>query len=270
MPLDKIYGYKSVYEECKKLKINVEKPKRFNQELIKKIKTINPDYIFSVYYRAIFPQSLLSLFPGKCINIHPGPLPNYRGPTPTAWAILNGEKNHGITIHEMDQGIDTGSILVQKKYAIKNDETGYELYTRTMDIGFELLKDNFRKIISGKLKSKKQTGSGSYFGKMNPTHNISWQDTVQRIYSMIRVHSKPYNPAQTSMFNHYFLINKAKIVNKPRYKMQGAGKIIGKYPNGKLLVSCADGCLLLEDFEAVPKLSKQHKDIYYKIGNNFN
>ena len=140
-------------------------PPRITKSLIDRVRDINPDYIFSIYYRQILPKSLLSSAKISCINIHPSLLPQYRGPVPTAWTIENGEKEFGITIHLMDEGIDTGDILVQKKYPIIENETGFELYTRGMKLGYELLVENFNKIVNEKIPAIPQVGIGSYFGK---------------------------------------------------------------------------------------------------------
>ena len=158
LPLDKTYGYESVLETFSDYKFDVLNPSRITTEIVKKISDINPDVIFSIYYRKILPKSILNLPKLGCINIHPGLLPKYRGPIPTAWSIENGEKNFGITIHLMDEGIDTGPIYVQELYPIKKNETGFELYTRAMKIGAKLLADNFNDIVKDKIPSKPQKG----------------------------------------------------------------------------------------------------------------
>ena len=124
LPLDKTYGYESVIEKFSNGETEVLNPKSVNINIINKVKSINPDIIFSIYYRKILPKSLLKIPRLGCINIHPSLLPKYRGPIPTAWAIENGESEFGITIHYMDEGIDTGDILVQKEYQILENETG--------------------------------------------------------------------------------------------------------------------------------------------------
>ncbi len=270
LTLDKTYGYESVIENFSQTHIEVESPPRITKSLIDKVRDINPDYIFSVYYRQILPKSLLSSAKFSSINIHPSLLPKYRGPVPTAWAIENGEKHFGITIHLMDEGIDTGDILVQEKYPILDNETGFELYTRGMKLGYELLVKNFKKIINEEIKAKPQEGVGTYFGKKRGKHTISWQQSAEKINNKIRSHSKPYNPAETALFNRYIFINKAKVIYSDKYPAQGCGKIVDIIDENKLIISCASGCLMLEDFSIVPKLSKEEEKIYFKIGNKLN
>jgi len=267
--MDKTYGYKSVLEEATKRGLKVVNPKRITESLISEIIGINPDVIFSVYYRKIFPKRIIGIPKLGCINIHPGLLPEYRGTVPTAWAITNGETSFGITIHYMDQGIDTGDVLVQETYNILNDETGFDLYTRGMLLGAEMLRKHFSKIINKEITPYKQSGLGSYYGKKNGKFTIDWQNKAEFIRNMIRVHAKPYNPAEALLLNRYVLINKASIIRDDKYILQGAGKIVDILEGNKLLVSCVDGFLRLDDYEIVPQLNKIEEEVYLRIGNKF-
>ena len=266
LSLDKTYGYKSVIEEFSDTGIEIVNPPRVDENLVKKIKSISPDVIFSIYYRKILPKTLIEIPKLGCINIHPSLLPKYRGPIPTAWAIERGEDFFGVTIHYMDEGIDTGDILVQNKYSIGKTETGYELYSRAMKIGAQLLKENFEKIITKKLQSTPQKGKSSYFGKKKGKYAIDWKDSAININNKIRVHSSPYNQAETLLFNRTVLINKATIIEDERYTSQGCGIIVDIIDN-KLLISCAEDCLLIDEFIIAPELNQEEKQIYIKIGN---
>ena len=269
LPLDQTYGYESVLDFSKKSKLNVINPLQVTSSLVDQIKGINPDIILSLYYRKILPKSIIELPRLGCINIHPSLLPEYRGPVPTAWAIEKGEKNFGITIHKMDNGIDTGDILIQKKYRIFHNETGFELYTRAMKLGAKLFNDNFLKIIDGKIKPKPQNGIGSYYGKKNGRYTIDWKKSVEEIKNMIRVHAPPYNPADTILFNRYVLVNRSREYFIKGYVAQTPGKIIKVLEDERLVVSCSDGLLLLEDYKIIPSLNKKDKVIYLKEGNSF-
>lgn len=267
LPLDETYGYESVIKNFSTSDIEVLSPPKITKSLIDKIRDIRPDYIFSIYYRQILPKSLLSIAKFASINIHPSLLPHYRGPVPTAWTIENGEKYFGITIHLMDEGIDTGDILVQEKYPIIENETGFALYTRGMKLGFELLKNNFSKLINNKITPKPQMGIGSYYGKKSGKYTINWQESAEKINNKIRVHSIPYNPAESCLFNRYIFINKATPSYDKNYISQGCGKIVDIIDDDKLVISCADGCLILDDYKVIPELDEKEKLIYFRVGN---
>lgn len=269
LPLDKTYGYSSVSETCSKLGIDCEKPSRVTDRVVQKIIEIKPDMIFSVYYRKILPMKILNIPQLGCVNIHPSILPYYRGPVPTAWAILKGEKEFGMTIHQMDKEIDAGHIFVQKKYKIKDDETGFELYNRGMQLGAKLLEEFFFNLVNGSIQPKPQKGIGSYYGKRKGISRIDWQQDTETIRNLIRVHARPYNPAETKLLNRYVIINKASRIVLDKYKCQGPGVIVGITDDKKIIVSCADGLLRLDEYEIFPTLLDNEIDIYLHVGNKF-
>lgn len=269
LPLDQTYGYQSVMTFCEERKIDVINPKSVTKEVVERIADISPDLILSIYYRKIFPPSLIELPRLGCINIHPSALPYYRGPVPTAWAIEKGEEEFGITIHYMDQGIDTGDILVQEMHDIGANETGFELYTRAMGLGFKLLEKAFDDIINENVVATPQVGAGSYYGKKNGRYTIDWKKSVREIKNLIRVHAKPFNPAETILFNRYLLINKSIEYEMQKFPLQGGGRIVKIIDNDQLVVSCSDGFLLLQEYEFAPALTKKEKVLYLKEGNSF-
>ncbi len=262
-------GQESIIDVAKNLKIPISSPKTISKRTIEEVKSFNPDLILSAYYRKIFPESLIKLPKLGVINIHPSYLPFYRGPVPTAWAILNAEKKFGITIHKVDKGIDTGDILIQKKYPIYDDESGFELYMRAMDLGAKLFIENFSKILNNKVKPKKQKSGGSYFGKLKTRVFIDWKDSAQNIKNQVRVRSKPYNTMETILENKYFFINKVSIVNNQNFSIQIPGKILKVYKDETFLVSCSNGIIHVKEYDVYPQFEGIEKQIYLKSGRRF-
>jgi methionyl-tRNA formyltransferase len=262
-------GQESVINVANDLGISISSPNKISSKVLDEIKKINPDIIISAYYRKIFPKELLNLSRLGVINIHPSLLPYYRGPVPTAWAILNNEKEFGITIHQVDSGIDTGDILVQKKYEIHDQETGHELYLRAMDLGAKLLIENFDNIINQKIKPKKQPLGGSYFGKLKTRVLIDWKDKASFIKNQVRVRAMPYNPIETILENKYFFINKVSLVKKNVYPIQVPGKILKVYDDETFDVSCSNGALHIEEYNVFPPFTGVEKEIYLSEGRTF-
>tara|TARA_B110000003_G_C16632016_1_gene527033 strand:+ start:1235 stop:2176 length:942 start_codon:yes stop_codon:yes gene_type:complete len=262
-------GQESIINVANDLNISISSPSKITPDVISEISKLDPDLIISAYYRKIFPKELLTVSKLGIINIHPSLLPFYRGPVPTAWAILNGEKDFGISIHKVDEGIDTGDILVQEKYSIDDDETGHELYLRAMDLGADLFIDNFEDIISNNIKAKKQPVGGSYYGKLKTRVLINWKDSAKFIKNQVRIRSKPYNPIETILENKYFFINKVFINQDNSFPIQVPGKILKVYDDESLLVSCSDGTILIKDYSVYPPFSIIEKEIYLKEGRSF-
>lgn len=262
---DEAFGYTSLSAAANDLGVPAVNPDRVT-EIVPRIESIQPDVIFSVYYRKILPASLLEIPRLYCVNIHPSLLPRYRGPTPTAWALLNGETSFGITIHVMDEHIDTGPILAQREHSIDADETGFELHTRAMELGARLLQDSLQGILDAEIEPREQAGPASYYGKLKQPYQIDWQDSAQRIRNAVRVYAAPYSRAETAVAGHRLLINRATLVEDSRYLLQGPGRIVDIVEGDTPIVSAADGFLRLEEYEVVPALDRAKRLELLKIG----
>ncbi len=227
LPLDKKYGYASVKELALKKKIPLYEPEKINKEFIQIIKNYNPDLILSIYYRKIFPPDLLKIPRLGCVNIHPGLLPYYRGPIPTFWALINGEKEFGVTLHYMDKGIDTGDIIAQTKIRIYDKDTGFTLNNKAMKAGTALFTRYLEKIINRSAKTKKQKkNEWSYFGKFSESLAIiNWRKENRDIFNQVRASTKPFSGCLTSVLDKKIIIWKVKVLNK-KFKVIAPGKIL--------------------------------------------
>lgn len=269
LPLDKTYGYQSVVDICRDNNIDFISSTSIPPRAEETIRDVGPDLIMSVYYRRIIPESIFSLARRGAFNIHPSLLPYYRGPVPTMWAIENGEKEFGITIHKIDKGIDTGSIAYQEKYPILDDDTGYSLYVRAMELGASMLARNFTNLINGQVELRRQQGIGSYYGKYKGKGIINWAQPAERIRDFIRARAKPFNPAQSPLLNSYVFVNRASAIRSEDYPAQPPGRILEVQQDGAIIVSCAEGCLRLDDYAIYPTLDKSAREIYLRKGVMF-
>ena len=140
-------------------KIKVYQPikVRNNPEFIEEIKKMSPDLICVVAYGKILPKELLEIPKYGCINVHGSLLPKYRGAAPIQWAVLNGDKKTGITTMYMDEGMDTGDMLLKEEVTINDDETTGELWEKLSKIGAKLLVETIKNIENGTIKRIKQT-----------------------------------------------------------------------------------------------------------------
>lgn len=265
---DESLGYESLLARARTLNLEVFDAIR-DDDPLRTLPSIEPDILFSVYYRRLVPPEVLSIPPLGCVNIHPGLLPNYRGATPTAWAMLNGETTFGITIHYMDETFDTGDILVQKVHDIGPHETGYELRGRAMNFGTELLKRNFHGIVNRTLTPIKQEGPGSYFGKLETSYRINWENRASRIRDAIRVYSSPYSRARTSLHDKSILVNHVEVLDDgARYTAQGPGEIVDVLEKDVLVVAAGDGFLVMDDYETLSPMTDTEREHLLGKGNH--
>ena len=129
---------------------------RNNDSFIDEMKNLNPDVICVVAYGKILPKEILEIPKLGCINVHGSLLPKYRGAAPIQWAVINGEKQTGITTMYMDIGMDTGDMILKEVVDIGEDETTGELWDRLSKIGGKLLVNTLKLIESGNAPREKQ------------------------------------------------------------------------------------------------------------------
>ena len=141
-----------VKEEALKKGISVYQPVKVRDpEFVRVIKELAPDVIVVVAFGQIIPQSILDVPPYGCINIHASLLPKYRGAAPIQWAVIDGQKESGVTTMQMDAGLDTGAILEQEKILLAEDETGGSLFEKLSLLGSRLILSTLKKLEEGSL-----------------------------------------------------------------------------------------------------------------------
>ena len=157
---NKFYSFKHL---LKNEKIPVVSAVDVNSRLfIRKIAKINPDLIISVFFNQILSPEIIKLSKKGAINIHPAYLPNYKGVSPVFWALANSEKFSGVSVHYINEDIDTGGIIYRKKIPISKNDGEDSLYLRTAREGVVLLTKAINDISKGRVKTVNNT-RGTYF-----------------------------------------------------------------------------------------------------------
>ena len=137
-----------------------------DEEFVKTLRAYNPDVMVVVAFGQIIPLSILKMPKFGCVNIHGSLLPKYRGAAPIQWAVHDGEKETGITTILMDEGIDTGDILLKKTIKIDTDETSGSLFDKLMALGAETILETLDELEKGSLTPIKQGESPTAYAKM--------------------------------------------------------------------------------------------------------
>ncbi len=260
------------YATSKNLLILQPEKVRNNSEFINKIKSMNPEYICVVAYGKILPKELLDIPSKGCINVHGSLLPKYRGAAPIQWAVLNGDKETGITTMYMDEGMDTGDMILKKSVQIGEDETTGELWNRLSKIGGQLLVETIKQIEEGTAPRIKQEGEFSMAPMLTKEMaKIDWenQNSVQ-IKNLIRG-LNPIMGAYTIINEKKVKIWKAKIIEKSMDYLKNAdnfkpGEIIYAKDKIGLFIKTKDGTLSI--LELQPENSKRMSFGDFLRGNN--
>lgn len=213
------------------------------EEFFNELKKFNPDLICVAAYGKILPKNILDLPPYGCINVHASLLPKYRGAAPINWAIIRGEKVTGITTMKMDEGMDTGDMLLKKEVQVDDEDTGETLSEKLSHVGAELLIDTIRLLKKGELQPVQQDNSqATYAPMLKKEHGkIDWEKPAEEIRNLIRG-TIPWPGAYTTIDGKLLKIHKARV-------SEGAGNPgeVIKSDSGILRVSTGKGTLdLLE------------------------
>jgi len=156
-------------------------------EFFHELERMAPDLIVVVAYGKILPSQVLAIPPHGCINVHASLLPQYRGAAPIQWAVLNGEKETGITTMLMDEGLDTGPILLQEAMDIAADDTAATLSKRLAALGASVLMKTIGKIKEGTLVAVPQAGVPSYAPPLKKEDGrILWEKSAEEIRNFVR------------------------------------------------------------------------------------
>lgn len=157
-------------------------------EIREKLSSQSPDLIIIADYGKILPASLLSIPRIASIGVHPSLLPLYRGPAPINWALLNGDKETGVTIFKMNEGLDTGDIILQKKIAIADNDNSYTLAEKLAYEGAKLLIEALNMLKKGSWAPIAQNETFSSFAPklQKKDGKIKWQDNATDIHNKIR------------------------------------------------------------------------------------
>jgi methionyl-tRNA formyltransferase len=188
-------------------------------EFLEELKALKADLQIVVAFRML-PELVWNMPPMGTVNLHGSLLPQYRGAAPINWAIINGEKETGVTTFKLQQEIDTGNILLSAIIPIGEDETAGDLHDTMKEIGAQLLVKTINELTSGKLKEVEQS---SVISRQSPelkhapkifteTSKIDWNRSVNEVYNLIRGLS-PYPAAFTQLDGKLLKIFKAKKEN---------------------------------------------------------
>ena len=157
-------------------------------EAVEQLRTYEADVFVVAAFGQILSEEILTMPKYGCINIHASLLPKYRGAAPIQRAIIDGEKETGITIMQMDKGIDTGDILFQKKVTITQEETGESLFDKLAAVGAELIVEALPRIEKGEVKPVRQKeAESSYAGMLDKAMgHIDWSRSAREVDCLIR------------------------------------------------------------------------------------
>ena len=211
---------------------------------VSELTAIKPEFIVVVAYGKILPKSILELPAHGCINIHASLLPKYRGAAPIQWAIVNGEKRTGVTTMLIDEGLDTGHILLQQGIDITDEDTAGSLWKRLSEMGASLLIETIKGMRDGSVEPMPQQGESSYAPIIKKGDGlIDWSKSALELFNFVRG-MQPWPCA-------YCRINDeaVKILKAAPVEGKGEKGVIVKASDGNLFVGTGHGLLSIIELQ---------------------
>jgi len=204
------------------------------------------DVIVVAAYGKILPKSILDLPPLGCINVHASLLPKYRGAAPIQWAILRGETRTGITIMCMNEGMDTGDILLQEETHIGPEETYGELQARLAELGARVLTEAIVRLHTGTLLARPQHHSEMTLAPMIKKEDgrVDWKLPATHLARLVRAFN-PWPSACTTLAGKQLKIHRAHV--ETCYRTAAPGTVVAV--NIGIGVATGDGTLVLDEVQ---------------------
>lgn len=230
--------------------------------IVDKIRRLEPDFIFSFYYRHMLGAPLLQLAKQGALNMHGSLLPKYRGRVPINWAIIKGEKETGASLHYMTSKPDDGNIVDQMSVPILPDDNAKNVFDKVTVAAEIVLHRSLPDLLAGKNRSLPQDHSkSSYFGGRRPEDGkINWRHSALDIHNLVRAVAPPYPGASTHLSGKNIRILRTALTDKVNTQFQQPTLY---YEKGHCYALCGDGKVLrileLEiDGEPATALEYQH------------
>ena len=270
----------------KNLKVFQPLKVRNNSDFINEIRELQPDLLCVVAYGKILPKELLDIPKYGAINVHGSLLPKYRGAAPIQWAVLNGDKETGITTMFMDEGMDTGDMILKEKVQIGDNETTGELWNRLSLIGAKLLVETVKRIddisksveskslnnikeeIKNKIGAVKQEGEFTLAPMLDKgMAKIDWNKSAKEIKNLVRG-LNPIMGAYTFLDGKKIKLWKVDIANDVEAKEKANGDIVLADKKKGLFIKTGDGVISVLEIQG--ENSKRMDIKSFLNGNNLN
>ncbi|NLI91366.1 MAG: methionyl-tRNA formyltransferase [Peptococcaceae bacterium] len=234
-------------------------------EIVNLIKNLQPECIIVVAFGQILSKEILQLPPFGCVNVHASLLPAYRGAAPIHWAVINGESLTGVTTMLMDEGLDTGDMLLAREYRISSSATTGEVHDALAKIGAEVLIETIQGLEKGILTPIPQPTEFTYAPLLKREHEkLEWSWNSATIHNRIRG-LNPWPGAFTTFRHEQVKIWQGNMpdgtVNKN--KLQGAvpGQIIALTANG-FMVQTGEGAIEIAELQPAGKKKMKASDFF--------
>ncbi len=241
--------YTPVKEAAVRLGIPVYQPQKIrSEESVRYLESIEADVIVVVAFGQMLPKSILEMKKYGCINVHASLLPKYRGAAPIQWAVINGEKESGVTIMQMDEGLDTGDMLAKVVVPLDEKETGGSLFDKLSAAGARLCAETLDMLELGQAAPEKQGESPTGYASMltKEMGKIDWTKSAVSVERLVRG-LNPWPSAYTKLNGKSLKIWECQVV--PADVSKGVCGEILEVTKDSMIVQTGEGALAVKTLQ---------------------
>ena len=255
----KAMQFPPVKEAALEHNIEVFQPRRVREpECVEYLRTFNADLIVVVAFGQILPKEILEMPKYGCVNVHASLLPKYRGAAPIQWAVINGDKVSGVTTMRMDEGLDTGDMIMKEEVVLDEKETGGSLFDRLSEVGADLCVRTLTAIENGTATYTKQDHEAATKTTLIKKQFgiIDWTKPAKEIECLIRG-LNPWPSAYTNYMDKKMKVWKTKVLDEKSSKEPGT---ILKVDQDGIKVATKDNVILISEIQLPNKKRMEVKE----------
>lgn len=260
--------YMSLKDYAIKKGLKVLQPENINaEESMREIENLSPEILISASYHQIIKKELINRY--TIINAHGAPLPRYRGRAPIAWSIINGEKEGAVTVHFVDETIDTGDIILQKKFSIEESDYASDVLKKILGVFPEAVCEAVSQIENNTVNPTKQNPyDGWYFPKRTEADGVTnFNSNTKDVYNWIRAQTSPYPGAFAYTKKKKVIFQKVELPKDTTRISPVGGIVFGKTEQGGVKVTTKDGYITINSV-IVGSIEKPASE-YIRMGTRF-
>lgn len=233
------------------LPVLLQPPRSRCEPFIEQLRSLAPDLILVCSYSMILPPSILEIPRAGCVNLHGGLLPEYRGAHVMQWAIINGERETGMTLHYMDEGVDTGPVIAEERFPIEWEDDAASIRGKLKDAGIRLIKEYWRAISSGTAPRIPQDESRARHYRLRTPEDglIDWSRTSTEIYNLVRALVHPWPGAFTFLRGRKIVVRSLVPAEASAHVERRPGLVCRVEQGGLVRVMTGDGEVLISEAE---------------------
>jgi UDP-4-amino-4-deoxy-L-arabinose formyltransferase/UDP-glucuronic acid dehydrogenase (UDP-4-keto-hexauronic acid decarboxylating) len=219
----------------------VQPPRAEAEEFAERLRALEPDIFLVWHYSMLLPPAVLRVPPRGAVNLHGGLLPDYRGPHVLQWAIANGERETGMTLHYLDEGFDTGPVVAEARVPIDDCADAATVAAALQAVGLELLREHWAALASGTASARPQPPGGRYWPRRSAADGeIDWREPAASIRNLVRALVPPWPGAMTRAGSLELVIDRVDVVD-------GVGEpgTVVEARGGRVVVAAGQGAVVL-------------------------